>query len=361
MTRWLVGPWSLVGRLRRRPADVSPSAGTRDDQRGFALVAALWVLLLVSILAASYSLTARTGVGLARNAVGAAEAEALADAGVHRVMAGLVATTETPFYRIDGTPYQWAFGTGLVRFTVEDESGKIDINTASAKLISALLQVTGVRAKDADAEADAIVSYRERLTGETNSASDSTEGTAPAAEDGTAPPSRSLAFALVEELLRVPGISGDLYRRVAPFITVYTGAEEPDENAALPETALALNIAKAGGAGGGAGVKQAELRARLEDRRNSLGAAVQQREQGSLGGGSAGAGSPRSLLSGSDEKPNAGNGSVLIHAEAMTAGGSVFVREAVVRLSLEQSPPYVTLAWRQGARWLFPLEPSAPG
>lgn len=354
----------MNGWLTRRlsvPRPVGPLVGKRFRfQRGFALVAALWVLMLISILAASYSLTARTSVALARNAVGAAEAEALADAGVHRVMAGLVATSETPFYRIDRTPYQWAFAGGLVRFTIEDESGKIDINTAPAKLLSALLQVVGVRAKDADAAADAIVSYRERLTGESGFGDDAATGGESIVEDTTAPPARSQAFALVEELLRVPGISGDLYRRVAPFITVYTGAEEPDEVAALPETALALNIAKAG-SGGGSGVKQAQLRARLDERRSRLGDAVQQREQGSLGGGSAAAGNPRSLLSGDDEKPTSGNGNVLIHAEAMTADGSVFVREAVVRLSLEQSPPYVTLAWRQGTRWLFPLQSSSPG
>lgn len=329
------------------------------------LVAVLWILLMVALVAASYSLTARTSVTLARNVVGAAEAEALADAGVHRVVAGLVASSEVPLYRIDGTPYAWAFGDGEVRFTMEDEGGKIDINTAPPKLLSALFQVTGQRPRDADAIADAIVSYRERVTGisSTNdqygagsdAAFDDGDGTQGAGGGDTTPPDRALAFALVEELLRVPGVTGELYQRVAPFVTVFTGAEEPDETNALPEVAMAVGIAQSGGTGGGAGVKQAELRARLDQRRASLGAAVRAREQDSLGGGAAGAGSPRSLLDDGESEPNLGNGTLLIHVEGMAAGGSVFVREAILRLSLEQTPPFVVLAWRQGRRWLFPV------
>ena len=69
----------LRGHCRRMHSRVTAAA----RQRGMVLVAALWVLLLLSMLAVSYSLTARTSVALARNVVGEAEAEALADAGHH--------------------------------------------------------------------------------------------------------------------------------------------------------------------------------------------------------------------------------------------------------------------------------------
>jgi Type II secretory pathway, component PulK len=357
-----------LGRWWRRTTEAA-------GQRGFALVAVLWVLLLLSMLAVSYGLASRTSLALARNVVGRAEAEALADAGVHRVMAGLVATTAVPFYRIDGTPYRWAFGNGEVRFSVEDESGKIDINTASPKLLAALFQVVGMRPRDAEALADAVDAYRNRLTDEANANQGAPADDTRVDEDveaagapvvdqsahATSEPQRSMAFALVEELLRVPGVTGDLYRRIAPVVTVFTGADTPDETTALPEAALAVSLSRSGSTGGGAGAKQAELRARLEQRRSSLGEAVRGREQGSLGGGAASAGTPRSLLGDADSEPTSGNGTLLIHSEAMTVGGSVFVREAVVRLSLEQSPPYVVLAWRQGTRWLFPVDQPGAG
>lgn len=361
----------LSSRQRGRNRERQPGA---SRQRGMVLVAALWVLLLLSMLAVSYSLTARTNVTLARNIVGAAAAEALADAGVHRIIAGLAGSSDPPPFRLDGTPYAWAFGNGLVRMALDDEGGKIDINVAEPKLLSALMQTVGIRAKQADALAAAIDTYRKLVSDENDAGRNNETGGQPAAKTAgadqasrpagaadTESPNRSMAFALVEELLRVPGVSGDLYQRIAPFLTIYTGAETPEEDNAAPEVVMALHIAESGGAGGGAGVKQAELQARLDQRRSQLGDAVHTREQGSLGGGSAAAGSPRSLLGDSAAAARQGNGTVLVHAEAMTEGGSVFVREAVIRVSLEQSPPYVILAWRHGRRWLFPLEASAAG
>ena len=76
-----------------------------------ALVAVLWLLVLLSALTASYSLTTRTNLALARNIVGAAEAEAAADAGLQRALAGLIATPDRQVFRVDGTPYAWTFGT----------------------------------------------------------------------------------------------------------------------------------------------------------------------------------------------------------------------------------------------------------
>ncbi len=52
------------------------------DQRGLALVVVLWVLVLLSLIAASFTLTTRTEVNVTRNLIDNAKAEALADAGV---------------------------------------------------------------------------------------------------------------------------------------------------------------------------------------------------------------------------------------------------------------------------------------
>jgi general secretion pathway protein K len=322
----------------------------RPRERGFVLVAALWMLILLSVLAASYSSSTRTNLALARNIVGGAEAEALADAGLNRVVAGLLAPLDPPVLRADGTPYVWVFDTGEVRFTIEDEGAKVDINAASRTLLAALLQAVGLGFKEADALALVIVRYR----GDTP-----TDATAPSSEpvdeDTDAEPEpQPLPFTLIEELLQVPGMTGDVYARIAPLITVHTGLEQPEESVALPEVRMAIDIVRSGGTGG-AGVKQAELKARAAERRSRLGEAVRSRESG-LGGGAAAAGTPRSILGEAEASQQSDVGTMMIHAEARADGGSVFVREAVVRLSVEQSPPFVVLAWRQGKRWLFPLE-----
>ena len=53
----------------------------RAPQRGLALVAVLWVLMLLSLVAASFMATTRTEINLTRNLIENAKAEALADAG----------------------------------------------------------------------------------------------------------------------------------------------------------------------------------------------------------------------------------------------------------------------------------------
>ncbi len=58
--------------------------------RGIALVVVLWTLLLLSLIAASFLALTRGEIGVARNAVDNARAEALADAGVHRAVLGLM-------------------------------------------------------------------------------------------------------------------------------------------------------------------------------------------------------------------------------------------------------------------------------
>ena len=52
------------------------SAG-RGAQRGLALVTVLWVLMLLALIAASFTRTTRTEINLTRNLIESAKAEAL--------------------------------------------------------------------------------------------------------------------------------------------------------------------------------------------------------------------------------------------------------------------------------------------
>ncbi len=75
---------------------IQPRAGSaarqrRAPQRGLALVTVLWVLMLLSLVAASFMATTRTEINLTRNLIENAKAEALADAGVYRAVYGPLA------------------------------------------------------------------------------------------------------------------------------------------------------------------------------------------------------------------------------------------------------------------------------
>ena len=113
-----------------------PGRGSRP--RGLALVSVLWVLALLALMATSLSWTTRTQINLTHNLVENATAEALADAGVHRAILGMLLPAEAAFWRGDGTVYAWRFGSGEVRISVQDEGGKIDLNRATDQLIAGL-------------------------------------------------------------------------------------------------------------------------------------------------------------------------------------------------------------------------------
>ena len=71
--------------------DIGAWSRRAHGQRGLALVTVLWVLMLLALIAASFTRTTRLEINLTRNLIENAKAEALADAGVYRAVYGLVA------------------------------------------------------------------------------------------------------------------------------------------------------------------------------------------------------------------------------------------------------------------------------
>ena len=153
------------------------------NQSGIALVIVLWVIALLAVIAVSFTTATRGQANLVRNLVENAKAEALADAGLYRAIHGLLSPksgglfgpqienlltlssepaavrrrierdlrsklgqmfqpeTEELFvdgWRTDGTVYVWPFGGGRVWVSIQDEDGKIDLNTATLSQLDGL-------------------------------------------------------------------------------------------------------------------------------------------------------------------------------------------------------------------------------
>jgi len=70
--------------MLRRLSDLRARDRGPAGRRGLALVTVLWVLMLLALIAASFTRTTPAGINLARNPIESAKAEALADAGVYR-------------------------------------------------------------------------------------------------------------------------------------------------------------------------------------------------------------------------------------------------------------------------------------
>jgi general secretion pathway protein K len=260
-------------------------------RRGIALIAVLWVLVLLALMAANFTRITRTETNLARNMVENAKAEALADAAVHRAVLGLLATDASTRWSADGTAYFYEFGEGTVRIVIEDESGKIDLNGGESGHLRGLFLVLGVEDDRATALADAIVDFRDQDDlRQLNGAEDPEYDAA-----GLSYGAKDDRFAVVAELRQVLGMTRDLYDLAAPFLTVYSNRS--GQGTALPIPSASTPTG-----------------------------------QGFF------TNSPRVTAP------------VTVRAEAELPGGAVFVREAVVQLAAGGAPPFHVLAWRTGKR-----------
>jgi general secretion pathway protein K len=310
-------------------------------QRGIALIAVLWVLLLLAFLAASFSSSTRTEANLARNLVENAKAEALADAGVYRAIAGLAIPIEEGGVRVDGTPYAWAFADGEVRFAIHDEGGKIDLNGAPVGLLHGLLRSVGLDEEETTTIADAIADFRDEDDERRPSGAEDPDYRAAGLPHGA----KDAPFEMVDELLRVEGMTGELFVRLRPSLTVYTGEDLPDRSTASPEVLAAL-----------AAVDPEDLEQDLEqDMAEEEADEALRREEDQADTPSSPLTSSLSTLEegGSDARSQLGVYSV--HSEGRSAGGAVYSRDVVVRVNEGSDPPYLFLAWGQGRRELFPV------
>jgi general secretion pathway protein K len=266
-------------------ANASMHAGTR----GSALILVLWLIVLLTALVGGFALAARTenlqGRVLARGIV----ASNAARAGMEYALTRVALPDQRLQWRPDGRPYRWRYGGAQVEVRITDENGKLDINQADPQTLAALIQGEGMEAADAARLAGAIVDWRDADTlsqpsGGGEDADYASAGLPYGAKDGD--------FEGVAELLQVIGMTPELYARLEPNITVYSGLARPDAAFAPAAVLNALGLdgadlvrrreapspdglpeagalPLAGVTGAGSGTYSIDSRARLADGRES--------------------------------------------------------------------------------------------
>ncbi len=188
-------------------------------KRGVVLVVVLWMLALLSVIAGSLAFSTRTEITLAQDLRDSARARALAEAGVSRGILELLNPDRLRRWRGDGSVHSFRLGGGEVQVSLQDEGGKIDLNTAQRPLMDALLKAYGVEEEDERARLlDAIEDWRDPGT-ETrpNGAEDAdyaAAGLPYGAKDG--------AFNTTDELEQVLGMTRRLFKRIKPALTVHS-------------------------------------------------------------------------------------------------------------------------------------------
>ena len=289
------------------------------QQRGVALVLVLWVVTLLSVIAGNFAFSMRGEAQIARNLLSTAQAQAQADAGVQRAWYELMKPpTELNRWVGDGSPHELGVTAGVVRVSIQDESGKIDLNTTSEALLVGLFRSVGMGAEAAAALADCVQDWRD--TDKLRRLHGAEEVEYLAAGKSYAP--SNAPFETVDELQRVLGVTPELFRQLKPALTVYS--RQPGVNTAVAQREALLAIP---------GVTPEMIQQFLVLRQSMV--ASQQNAPALVGAGA--------FASGPSGVPV-----YSVHSEIQMADGTVFVRQAVARITRDPKRPVTLLAWDEG-------------
>jgi general secretion pathway protein K len=271
-----------------------------------ALILVLWLIVLLGIMAAGHSRNAHTDTQLASRQLQSAKARGLAEAGINHMILEMLAADAGRDIPVDGSVFTRRIGEELATIAVRDASGLVDINAANPELLDTALRAAGVDEARRQSLVDAIQDWRDKddLT-HMHGVEDDDYAAA-----GMAWSSRDNAFAAIDELKYLPGMTQETFERLAPLVTVHAGRGNVDFNLAPPVLAATARGDNA----------------MLSD------------------------------ASGNSPGQAARNGTYHIYASA-TGSGSIASIEAVVRISRSSQRPFTILEWREPSRQVLPPVP----
>ncbi len=186
-------------------------------RRGLALVAVLWIIAALSVVAASVSHSVRQEIRAVSSARQAAVGEAQGQAAIHLALQALAVQAQRP---VRPTSLATTYRALDMPVRVQPLDGLIDLNNAPAGLLALLFQHGGQADKpQAEALAQAAIRYRSTLDAR----------------------NRKVGFEAPEDLLQVEGIDYTLYAKIAALVSAdLRGNGRVNVLAATPEVLVVL-------------------------------------------------------------------------------------------------------------------------
>ena len=223
------------------------------EPEGFVLIALLWVLAGVSLLALNLASTVRTEAGIAQSAGEAEKAYFVARGAVEEVIYRLsfpekeMTRQLKAFPYADGMNHFWIRNQEVVcHVAILDEAGKLDLNKCKEETLQKLMETLGIESGQSAELAQAIADWRK---------ADHSTDTSQSDQPTNRPGLKKIGFTSVEELLSVPGINREILygipRRdedgkirishgLAQYVTVYSDKSQINLNYAAPEVLASL-------------------------------------------------------------------------------------------------------------------------
>jgi general secretion pathway protein K len=207
--------------------------GEKASEQGVVIVAVLWILMALSVLAVTYSIyLSSSAQALAANDT-ALQAEALVSASLELTAYRLVLAGDKE--RPPRGAFHFKMDDADVSVTFTSEAARIDLNFAPKELLAGLFAGLGANKAAASEDADRIVGWRTRPVPEAPNDEDALYHAA-----GLDYSPRQALFAHSSELALVVGLPPALVDRALQFVTVFNGTSGINASIAAPEIIEAL-------------------------------------------------------------------------------------------------------------------------
>lgn len=194
---------------------------TDMGEKGIALFLVLWILVILSVIVAEFSVFTRTELLITRNFKEKTQSYYIAEAGIYKGIVHIIKSLDSPRriavddgenehepllrVNISNAPVKFAQGNFLVR--MDNESGKININKAESKLLEVMLNPFELDDETKRIIIDSIMDWRDKDNlHRLNGAEDDYYRTLPEpyeCKDGY--------FDNEEELLKVKGMTPEIF------------------------------------------------------------------------------------------------------------------------------------------------------
>jgi type II secretory pathway component PulK len=209
-----------------------------NDRRGFALLAVLWMMVALGVLAVEFHAAARADRHAASNARDAARARWAARAGMERALAQLEVVLRESYgeaFTTDNSevlqmPLRLSENRVEGEVRIVDARARLNLNLAAEAELSRLMIAVGIPASRAAVLADGILDWRDA------DAVPRLRGAEADRYRALRPPTRPKDghFESVQELQQVWGITLDEFRRLARYLSVEGDGRINVNNASLP-------------------------------------------------------------------------------------------------------------------------------
>jgi general secretion pathway protein K len=291
----------------------------RGRERGIALIAVLWLTVLITVIASSFAYSMRGEALAARNTMSLAQARAVADGAVERMAFELSRPRNLPdVWRADGQAHVWNEGDIVVTATAHDEAARIDLNYAADPLQKGLLQnVGGLDAETAQRALEAILDWRDADELRRPNGAEVADYRAGGLKQVPA----NAPFESVGELRRVLGITAPMMEKLAAGLTVYSRQRGINPATASRDVLLAVP-----------GVTPEQVDAFIAARSEALANRL-----------------PVPAFATAQGVAVAASAVWRINVRARAPDGVTFARDAVLRPLNVRQRPIVTLLWQEGA------------